>query len=409
MAVLHVDFKGKESLLRSADEKLAEAVNLFEALEVEVVYSDIVRLSQVNSHTLLGKGKVEVFAGTCRDLKLDAVFVDCDLTPSQQRNLEKAWQVKVLDRTAVILEIFASRAQTKAGRLQVSLAQIAYQQSRLVRSWTHLERQRGGLSKVGGPGERQIELDRRMLLDKAKVLREKLAQVKQERGVQRSARTKQHILQIALVGYTNAGKSTLFEALTGHEAGSENKLFATLDPLVRKLKLLSGREVVLSDTVGFISDLPHELVEAFKATLEEVVASDLILQVHDASSLECMAQADDVAAVLKQIGACSIPIIHVVNKVDVIECRDDITLEGIYCSALTGEGLEELQQRIEEHFAHVEVVHELEISAAEGKKIAWLHSHGKVVEQSLKEQTWHLKVQLESSVWQKYQKLFDVG
>ncbi len=286
---------------RDPQARLEEAVGLAEALDLEVRHAMVAHLRAATPATLFGKGKVAELKELCCDHEVDVVVVDDALTPVQQRNLEKAWMVKVLDRTGMILEIFARRARTREGRLQVELARLAYERSRLVRTWTHLERQRGGFGVMGGPGETQIETDRRLLADKIGRLKRELEEVRRTRGLQRSARQKAPFRSIALVGYTNAGKSTLFNRLTQSEVEARDMLFATLDPTLRNLRLPGGRGAILSDTVGFVSDLPHELVEAFRATLEEVQEADVIVHVRDISSAETEAEAADVRKVLAQL------------------------------------------------------------------------------------------------------------
>ena len=405
--VVHLNFLEESQSLRTEEARQAEAENLFHALGVDVAWSQSINISKIEPPTILGKGKVKELAEVFEQEELEAVFVNTSLSPSQQRNLEKAWQIKVIDRTGVILEIFADRARTKAGRLQVELAQVMYQQSRLVRAWTHLERQRGGLGKTGGPGERQLELDKRMLRDRATSLRRKLEHIKQERDVQRGARKKNQYAHIALVGYTNAGKSTLFKTLTGQEAGAKDMLFATLDPLTRswQLQIASKRKVMLSDTVGFISDLPHELVESFQATLEEVVAADVLMIVHDASSPEQEAQAEDVTEVLKQIGAEDIPVIHVFNKVDTLvsaEKQQIFAQQGICISALTGEGTAELEEAVEKYLTQSEEERSLTLPASDGQALAWLYAQGDVLESIAEEAYITVRVRLKKELWQRF-------
>lgn len=389
VAVLHVqdasaDFK--ETVYRTPELKLEEAVNLTLALGVDIVATDIVNIKKSHPHAYLGKGKIEELAEHYENIEVGMVVVNTRLTPTQQRNLEIALDLKVVDRTGVILEIFADRARTHAGRLQVKLARLNYEQSRLVRTWTHLERQRGGLGKTGGPGERQIELDRRILRDQITNIRKELKDVEKTRHLHRKARTKAGLPVVALVGYTNAGKSTLFNALCGGEKTlSKDMLFATLDPLMRKIKLDSGREIILSDTVGFVSDLPHELVEAFHATLEEVAAADVLLHVHDASSEDAVVQNTDVLEVLGTLEAEKLPRIDVLNKADLIEGEMDIELEGVITSAVTGEGLATLTATIEKALSKNEIVVTYKIPAAYGKAIAWLHAQGQIMSSEFEE------------------------
>lgn len=417
--VLHVELpeledKGASSTLRSAEAKLDEAVNLTEALKLNVIYKNIINLRTIHPKTLIGKGKLEEVEAVLDGAeRVDVVIVNTQLSPRQQKNLEETLQAKVIDRTHLILEIFADRAQTKAGRLQVELAHQTYLSGRLVRAWTHLERQRGGMGKTGGPGERQIELDKRMISDRIVQIKRQLADVKKERDLQRRAREKNALPVVSLVGYTNAGKSTLFNALVTEDRQVETKdafvkdmLFATLDPLLRKIKLDSGRELLLSDTVGFVSDLPHELVEAFSSTLEEVTLSDLVLHVHDASSEDAEAQNADVKEVLKQINADKIPVIHVANKADLVEDSYPAFLnEGTMVSAITGQGIHRLKNRIEEMLSKGEKDLEITLNAAEGKKLSWLHSHGQILKQELDGETWHLTVRLKPEDALKYQSI----
>lgn len=382
--------------VRTLDERVAEAINLAQALQIDVVYSEGVHLSKITPSTLLGGGVVERLAQVVAEHKLDVVFVDAPLSPRQQRELEVQLKTKVVDRTGVILDIFAARARTKAGQLQVEVAQLVYQQSRLVRLWSHLERQRGGTGKAGGPGERQLDIDKNLLRIRLARVRADLREVGQTRGLQRMARQKADVPTVALVGYTNAGKSTLFNKMVDAGTLMADALFATLDPLMRKLELPGGLEVVLVDTVGFIADLPHELVESFKATLEEVVMADLLLQVHDLSNSEMDAQAVDVRNVLGQIGAADKRVIHVFNKIDM--APDAIVpREGVAVSAVTGQGIEELLEAIRHRLqADWETV-KIEVPASDGRRLAWLHAHGDVTEQHLTEETWTLTVKLRAS------------
>ena len=318
--VLHPD-RGRKDDLRHASARLAEAVGLAEALDLEVRQTLIAPLRAATPATLLGSGKVAEIGRLVEAEDLDVVVLDDALSPVQQRNLERAWQVKVIDRAGLILEIFARRARTREGRLQVELARLEYERSRLVRTWTHLERQRGGFGTMGGPGETQIETDRRLLAGKLKRLKRELVEVRRTRTLARQARRRVPFPAIALVGYTNAGKSTLFNRLTDAEVVAEDMLFATLDPTLRRLELPGGRPAILSDTVGFISDLPHELVEAFRATLEEVKEADIILHVRDIASEDSEAEAADVRLVLEELGVTDEHgqrLIEVWNKIDLL-------------------------------------------------------------------------------------------
>jgi GTP-binding protein HflX len=335
---------------------------------------------------------------------MEVVVVDARLSPRQQRELEEALHTKVLDRTGLILEIFARRARTAAGKLQVELAQLNYQSTRLVRQWTHLERQRGGLGKTGGPGERQLEIDKRLIKERIASVKRELVTVEQTRGLQRMARTKAHLPTVALVGYTNAGKSTLFNQLVSAGTLVADALFATLDPLMRRLELPGGLDILLIDTVGFIADLPHELVEAFKATLEEVVLADVLLQVHDISNPEWMAQAKDVDVVLAEIGADIKRVIHVYNKIDRLGAGDRVPKNGTGVSGMTGAGVEALLETVEKTLKSNWQTLDVVVPAGDGRRLAWLYAHGEVVEKQLTDEEWHLKVKLRADdlgLWHK--------
>lgn len=381
---------------RTAGAKLAEAVNLADSLGLEVVHSESVRLTRVNPATLIGGGKVEELAHRAAEEAVDVVVVDEALSPRQQRNLEVGLKAKVLDRTGLILEIFAARARTRAGKLQVELAQLSYAQSRLVRQWTHLERQRGGTGKASGPGERQLDIDKTLIKQRIARLREELGDVASGRKLQRLARARNRTPTVALVGYTNAGKSTLFNRLV--EAGTlvADALFATLDPLMRKLELPDGLEIVLADTVGFVADLPHELVEAFKATLEEVVMADVLVEVRDASNPDWAVQAQDVAAVLREIGAQAKPTVVAFNKVDKVE-GGIVPDGGIGVSAITGEGVETLLGKVEALLKSDWEIMDVEVNAGDGKRLAWLYAHGEVLSSELDGEMWSLKVRLRAA------------
>lgn len=380
---------------RDLDARLEEAFGLAQAIDLDVRATVPVPVSQPKPATLFGAGKVEEIGETVKEEEIDLAIVDHALTPIQQRNLEKAWKTKVIDRTGLILEIFGERARTREGRLQVELAHLKYQKSRLVRSWTHLERQRGGFGFLGGPGETQIEADRRQLQEKITRIEADLEQVKRTRNLHRRQRRKVPHPVVALVGYTNAGKSTLFNRLTEADVFAKDLLFATLDPTLRRIKLPHGTEAILSDTVGFISNLPTHLVAAFRATLEEVIEASIILHVRDISHKDTEAQASDVADVLKQLGldpADRERIIEVWNKIDLVdETRRDALLaqaatespggqERRVVSAMTGEGLPALLAAIETRLLGSRPVHELTLDPSDGAGLAWLYDHGEVLE-----------------------------
>jgi GTP-binding protein HflX len=388
---------------RAAEARLAEAVGLAASIGLIVVHAVILPLRTRRPSMLFGEGQVSTQGEAISQHHVEVVIVDAALSPVQQRNLERAWGCKVIDRTGLILDIFGERAATKEGTLQVELAHLAYQRSRLVRSWTHLERQRGGFGFLGGPGETQIEADRRLIDDRLVRLRKDLDQVRRTRGLHRSARRRVPFPVIALVGYTNAGKSTLFNALTGAEVTAKDQLFATLDPTMRGLRLPSGRRVILSDTVGFISQLPHELVEAFRATLEEVSEADVILHVRDAAHPETIAQRGDVIKVLDDMVADgtldpSWPdrTIEVLNKADLLGGVAAVPLRdgAVAVSAITGEGLETLKAAIDQWIAHGMEVAEYDIPPQDGARMAWLYQHGEVVERHDDEAAVHMKVRL---------------
>ena len=384
--VLHPDVRS-QPLPRTADDMLAEACRLAEAISLEVVLAETVRLAAPKAPTFLGPGYLERIAELAEDYHDPLIIVNCSLSPVQQRNLETRLSCKVIDRTALILEIFGARAQTHAGRLQVELAALSFQRSRLVRSWTHLERQRGGGGFLGGPGERQIELDRRMLMDRVIRIQKELKEVVRTRQLQRKNRSRNETPTIALVGYTNAGKSTLFNHLTNADVLSKDMLFATLDPTLRAFTLPSGNDVVMADTVGFISQLPTELVEAFKSTLEEVVEADLLLHVHDGASELRDEEADDVRKVLLDLGLDSEAqerrIIHVFNKADLLadsqidQLREEYP-EAVFISAITGTGIDALHEAIAAKLTAGSRVCQFQLPPSAGDARAFLYRHGTI-------------------------------
>lgn len=369
---------------RSATEKLEEAVGLSEAISVDIVQARLFHVKKRTPRTLLGSGQVSELSHLIKDEQIELAIVNASLSPTQQRNLERAWKCKVIDRTALILEIFGERAQTAEGKLQVELASLNYQKSRLVRSWTHLERQRGGVGFMGGPGESQLETDRRLIANRITQIKQRLHSVVRTRALHRKPRQDAPFPLVALVGYTNAGKSTLFNRLTGAKVMQADQLFATLDPTIRAIRLPSGQQALISDTVGFISDLPHELVAAFRATLEEVAEADLLLHVRDASHPQSEAQALDVYQVLEELldqdEDQQRPVIEVMNKCDQIEAPEDVSSDAPplhYVSALTGEGCQDLLEIIDQTLQHHQTVHrEYHLPVSAGKAMAWLHAHG---------------------------------
>lgn len=398
--------KGTTRHHRAIEDLLEEAEGLVHAIHLEVSSTRVAKVTRISPAQLLGKGAAEEIGKHVEEEKPVVVVVNYKLSPVQQRNLEKLWQVKVIDRTGLILEIFGERAATKEGRIQVDLALLEYQKSRLVRSWTHLERQRGGGGFMGGPGETQIELDRRAITDRIAQLKRDLEQVRRTRDLGRKSREKVPFPVVALVGYTNAGKSTLFNRLTGASVFAEDLVFATLDPTMRRLELPNGKTVILSDTVGFIADLPTTLVEAFRATLEQVQYADVILHVRDVSSHDHPWQRQDVINVLSELGIDydhDERIYEVLNKIDAVEtdAMIDIRRDANFSedrlfpvSAYTGEGIDALLAQIGRHLSQADTVLEYEIPASDGKAVAWLHKEGEVLEQGAEDGNLLVKVRL---------------
>jgi GTPase len=391
--------------LRTPEARLEEAVALAGAIDLEIAHAALVPLAKPKPATLIGSGSVETLGAIVKEREISVAVVDAIVSPVQQRNLEKAWGCKVIDRTGLILEIFGARARTHEGRLQVELAALTYQRSRLVRSWTHLERQRGGFGFLGGPGESQLEIDRRLIGERIARIKKELEDTKRTRALHRGSRKRVPYPIVALVGYTNAGKSTLFNRLTEAAVRAEDSLFATLDPTLRRLALPSGRTAILSDTVGFISELPHQLVAAFRATLEEVTEADLIVHVRDVHHPDTDAQRRDVEDVLTELGLeaqVEHGLLEALNKIDLLDPAAHAALlhqalrndGAVPISAATGEGCDQLLSLVEERVHGARQLVDLNVPLSDGAAIAWLYQNGDVVSRRDDEERAHLSVRL---------------
>ena len=420
--VIHPILKSNRGdFIRDPESSLAEACGLAAAIDLNIAGQEVALLSKISPATYIGKGLAENLKNFMSNNDVKLLFVNTSLSPGQQRNLENVTKVKVIDRTGMILEIFGARARTHEGRLQVELAALTFQRSRLVRSWTHLERQRGGGGFLGGPGEKQLELDRRMLEAKIEKIKRDLAEVLRTRRLQRHSRTRNALPTIALVGYTNAGKSTLFNALTAAEVLAKDMLFATLDPTIRPLKLPSGRKILLSDTVGFISDLPTQLIAAFRATLEEVEQADILLHVRDISHAETEAQKTDVESVMNELHKLE-PLwrsrmIEVWNKCDLLTPQQQLGLPApthntddvpiISISAVTGQGLSELLSAIELKLAVATQIYIVSLPSSAGDAIAWFYRHAQVLSRTDADGASRMHISIANGIINKFQREFD--
>ena len=411
--------KKQNNLERNSVSCIEEAVALTRAINLVVFYSKVVVLNKKYPGTLFSPGRIKKFEIIVRREQIKVVIIDSPLTPIQQRNLEKKWECKVIDRTGLILEIFGQRARSREGRLQVELAHLSYQRSRLVRSWTHLERQRGGFGFLGGPGETQIEADKRQIGIRINKIKKELSRVVRTRSLHRKARKRVPYTVVALVGYTNAGKSTLFNLLTGAQVKSVNQLFATLDPTMRALKLPSGRQIILSDTVGFLASLPTTLIAAFQATLEEVLEADLIIHVRDITHSDTEVQKDVVEGVLKKLGVKNkllSSLIEVRNKIDLLD-EEDLKVwnnksgrdESVLVSSISSEGINSLLRIIEKKISATHKTIDIEINLNDGKAIAWLYNRGNVLSRKDNREVAHFRVSLNKADVNRFSKQFCFG